>query len=261
MKKIPFFLILLFMGVAAISCNKEEENVVESAGLSYPLSIRLTDAPGPYDSVLVDIQGVEVFGSPGGPVIMQNVNTGVYDLLLLVNGIDTLIATDTLTLSRINQVRLILGSNNSVVVDGVSRPLQTPSAMQSGLKINVNRNLEPFIQQSILLDFDANQSIVRTGNGNYILRPVIRAILEPTSGSIKGSILPAGTNAVIQAITSANDTISTGANEEGHFMILGLGAGTYTVNVIPEEPFNPESVENVEVVIGQITQLEPIELE
>ena len=55
------------------------------------LSVRMTDLPGNYDEVNVDIRGVEVTGN-GGSVTL-NINPGIYNLLDYANGVDTLIAT------------------------------------------------------------------------------------------------------------------------------------------------------------------------
>lgn len=46
------------------------------------------------------------------------------------------------------------------------------------------------IEYKLWLDFDAGRSVVEIGNGNYILKPVIRIYSEATSGAIKGSVLP-----------------------------------------------------------------------
>jgi hypothetical protein len=64
-------------------------------------------------------------------------------------------------------------------VDGVSYPLSTPSAEQSGLKLQVNATLEAGVVYTILLDFDANKSIVVTGNNTYKLKPVVSIIQLP----------------------------------------------------------------------------------
>src|SRR5206468_51295 len=132
----------------------------------------------------VDVQGVELTGS-GGKTATMNVNKGVYNLLAFSNGIDTLIATGTMEVTTVEQVRLILGTNNSVVVNGTSYPLATPSADQSGLKLQVHQTLQAGVQYNLLLDFDANTSIVSEGNGSYKLKPVIRTIDMAISGSIK----------------------------------------------------------------------------
>jgi uncharacterized membrane protein YkoI len=115
-----------------------------------------------------------VKGEDGFEEIALETNTGIYDLLDFQNGIDTLIAMADIQLGRIREVRLILGGNNTVVVDGQTHELKIPSSGQSGLKIKACLDLGPMTEFDLLLDFDAGASIHRTGNGKYIMRPVIK---------------------------------------------------------------------------------------
>jgi hypothetical protein len=151
----------------------------------------MTDAPANYDAIMVDIQGVEVIMDGGAPV-MLNTLKGIYNLLDYTNGLNTIIATGDLHEGIVSQIRLILGTNNTVTVDNVVYPLSTPSAMQSGLKLQIHQMLVAGVSYSILLDFDASQSIVLQGNNDYKLKPVIRTINAAVSGSIRGSITPIG---------------------------------------------------------------------
>jgi hypothetical protein len=238
-----FFSLLVFMIPA---CNKDDTNQAH-------LSVRMTDAPANYNAVLVDVQGVEVTGN-GGAVVMLNTNKGIYNLLNFTNGMDTLIASGDLEAGTISQIRLILGDNNSVVVDNVIHPLSTPSADQSGLKLQIHQTFEAGVSYYVLLDFDANQSIVNKGNGEYQLKPVVRTINAAVSGSIKGSISPISLGTTVTA-TSLGVVYSTVANLNGYFMIAGLPAGTYSITVTPVLPLQPITITGKTVVIGASTDL------
>ena len=255
MKKAILLLAVLFsFSIAVVSCDDNDDTQK-----SYPYSVRLTDAPGPYDEVNIDIQGVEIIGNGGN--VMLSTTTGIYDLLELSSGVETTISNDTLFSSKINQVRLILGTENTVVIDGVTYPLETPSAQQSGLKLLVNQTLEPGAQNSILIDFDANKSIVVNGNGTYSLKPVLRTIDLSTTGTIEGTISPVGTMATVEVTSSTGETYYTNVKDDGTFKILGLPADNYSVTITPEEPFLPVTVTDIEVVVGEISIVAEIILE
>jgi len=175
-------------------------------------------------------------------------------LLDYSNGLDTLIASGDLEAGKISQIRLILGTNNTVVVDGIVHPLSTPSAQQSGLKLKVNETFEAGVSYSILLDFDANQSIVATGNGEYQLKPVIRTINTALSGSIRGSVTPIGLFAVVTA-TSDGIAYSSVTNANGEFLISGLPAGVYSVTVSPNLPILPVTLTGKIVTVGVSTNI------
>jgi hypothetical protein len=250
MKKMKIILSFIVLGIIMTSCNNNDETAS-----SYPYAVKMTDAPGPYQEVNVDLIGVEVTGN-GGETVMLNVKKGIYNLLDLTNGKSTLIATDTLQISKVEQIRLILGSNNTVMVDNVSYPLSTPSAEQSGLKLQVNQTLEQGILYSVLLDFDANKSIVNTGNGAYKLKPVIKTIEAAISGNIKGNITPVGSLAVVTAVdVLTNLSYSTSVSTTGEFLLMGLPSGTYTVTITPVLPLLPVIKSTTVVTVGNTNDL------
>lgn len=244
----PLAMMLAAM-VLVMACNKDDND--NMAGES-KVNIRLTDAPGPYTAIYIDIEAVEISTDQGW--VTANVNAGIYNLLDFREGLDTLIASTTINANRVEQVRLILGSNNTIVVGPATFPLSTPSAEQSGLKLNVNMIVQPGETYTILLDFDAARSIVVTGNGGYKLKPVIRTILEANNGIIIGNIGATASGSLVYAI-NGTDTIGTVANTVGNFYIGGLASGTYDVYIDAVLPYEDETVTNVNVSSGQTTNL------
>jgi hypothetical protein len=155
----------------------------------------------------------------------------------------------------------VLGENNTITVDGETHDLSTPSAQQSGLKLNLHADLKEGITYKILLDFDVARSIVESGNGSYSLKPVIRAISEATSGAIEGSVnIPESTPAVY-AIMSMDTLGTTFADSTGAFLIKGLPAGTYTVSFAPAAGYTIGDKTGVIVTIGNITDLGVVTVE
>ncbi len=164
-------LLILALACIGYACNKDDS-------LTSPtkLTIRMTDNPVAFEEVNIDLQKVYVFSEVGKDSFELGTNAGVYNLLEYQNGLDTLIATATLTADTLKEVRLVLGENNTVLLDGESFGLKTPSAHQSGLKIKVNQPLADIDEYNLLLDFDAEKSVVVQGNGQYLLKPVIKVM-------------------------------------------------------------------------------------
>jgi hypothetical protein len=250
MKRMFFAVCAIIMTASMIGCESESKNA--------RIQIWLTDAPGDYDEVNVEILGVEVHADGGD----QNsgwqglaIEDGVYDLLELTNGLDTLLGTIELPAGRISQVRLKLGNDNSIKVGDDVHDLVTPSGQQSGLKIQVHKVLQEGLTYKILLDFDVARSIVLQGNGTYSLKPVIRAITEAQDGAIKGSVSPAESTPAIYAILGTDTIATTFSDESGKFLIRGLAAGSYTVGFAPNSNYEPFAKENVSVSIGSVTDM------
>jgi hypothetical protein len=161
---LPATLILAFI----FGCQKEN-----SSG-STDLKIRLTDNPFNASEVNVDIRQVRVnFGDDSSGWVDLDTHAGIYNLLDLTNGIDTLLAHDTVPAGTLRQIRFVLGDENDITIGGINYPLTIPSGSESGLKINLNKRLNAG-SDSLLIDFDAALSIVQTGNGEYKLKPVLK---------------------------------------------------------------------------------------
>ncbi|MGZ3865860.1 MAG: DUF4382 domain-containing protein [Bacteroidia bacterium] len=154
------------------SCKKETAPAPNSSG---KMGVKLTDAPGDFQQVNVDIKKVSVHMA-GGSWIDLPTNAGVYNLLTLQNGIDTtLVNTSTLPAGQITQMRLLLGSNNTVMVDSAMYNLTVPSGSETGVKIIGNMVVHPSQTLIVTLDFDANASVILSGS-TYQLKPVIKTL-------------------------------------------------------------------------------------
>lgn len=250
----------VFLALAVVlafaACNNDDDSG-DVQGTAR-MSVQLVDAPGDYDAVYIDVQDVVVkYQGSDDEVNIGTINTGVYNLLELTGGVSVLLADDQLPAGKISQIRLILGTENSVVVDGQSYPLATPSAQQSGLKIQLNETLEQDVFYEYILDFDVESSIVVQGNGGYSLKPVIRASLVADVGKISGQVLPLGIQTLVTATDGTNE-VSAYTNAAGNFMLYGLPEGNYVV-IYEADPllgFPPVVVTDVAVTAGVTTEMD-----
>lgn len=227
------------------------------------MSVKLVDDPGDYEAVYVDVQDVVVkYNGEEAESSIGEVNAGVYDLLELTGGASVLLADDEVPTGDISQIRLVLGTENSVVVNGETYPLATPSAQQSGLKVQVHEELEAGIFYEFTLDFDVEESIVVQGNGSYSLKPVIRASMEAETGAISGLVVGLPDSQVL--VTAVNDEtdeeISAYTDANGVFMLNGVPEGTYTLTFEADSALalDPIVVTGVEVEVGSTTEIEDV---
>ena len=220
------------------------------------LGVSLTDAPAcGYDEVNVTVSRVRVHRSDSAD---EN-SSGWTDIALSsprkinllnlndptqANGALDYLGETSLPVGHYTQVRLVLVPNsgspnppfaNSIVLEGQVQEikLDTPSAVQSGIKL-VNEFDVPSGQRvDLLLDFDACKSIVRTGNGTYKLKPVIKVIpfvLNGIEGFVDTALL--GSNVVVSAQVNGESVRATVPNanslpnpNRGKFFLARLTAG------------------------------------
>jgi hypothetical protein len=248
-----FFVVLVF-ALAAFGCKKDEGP--DFSGKS-AFSFKLTDAPGDYDKVNIDITGAQLIVDDS--VVNLDVHAGVYNLLDFANGKDTILADQQVPSGRLSQIRLILGDNNTVVIGTNTYKLTTPSAQQSGLKLNVQADFVTGVAYEYTIDFDAARSIVETGSGKYILKPVIKVFTNAVSGAIKGVVKPVAAKPLIYAISALKDTVSTTADAvTGRYMFLGLKEGAYKLSFNPADPFRDTVLTNIQVKTGFVTTLDTV---
>ncbi|WP_400192782.1 DUF4382 domain-containing protein [Hymenobacter sp. B81] len=247
MKKLAILSLGTLLALGLGSCSEDKDSAQTSK-----LEVRLTDAPGDFRSVVLDVRQIEVHlndeGNPDGwellPFTAQAINVLEY-----VNGRSALLVSTDFRPGDLKEIRLVLGPDSYVVgSDGQRYDLKTPSGQTSGVKLKLDRvSLRERETFQLLLDFDVARSIVERGNwrpGNdkkerYLLKPVIRVVDQALNGGLRGTVTPAAALPEILAIRSSilpADTFSTRADATGAYQLMGLPAGTYTVKAFATTP-------------------------
>lgn len=235
------------------------------------LKVALTDAPAcGFDHVNVTIQKVRVHQSAtavdtdaGWSEIVLNPAQRV-DLLTLTNGVLSDLGQTPLPAGHYSQMRLVLAANdstnalaNSVVpTGGPEVALTTPSAQQTGLKLNVNIDIAANQLADFVLDFNACKSVVHAGaSGKYLLKPVIAVTpnyVSGVSGYVNAASAPAGTTISVQqagVVVKATTPDST-----GKFVLEPVAPGTYDF-VVVAPGMAPSVITGVPVASSTVTVL------
>lgn len=212
------------------------------------LSVSLVDAPDPSISSLnVTIDRVEAhIVNPSDPndndpghwrAITSTPRT--FDLLDLQRN-EAILGSATLPVGSYSQIRLFPSSATLTDSTGTHN-VSIPSASQTGIKLNVNYTISANEVTAILLDFNVSKSLIKTGNGQYRLQPVIPVVVKALSGTITGTVSD-GSGAVngadIKAVYTAGDKYALGTEvntsvsaADGSFKIWALLPGTYDLTV------------------------------
>ena len=241
---LPYFAASLIILIAG--CGGGGGDSSPQAGMG-TVNASLTDAPaGGFTAVNVTISKVRMHQSSsasendaGWTDITLNPARKI-NLLNIANGVLEDLGTVSLSAGHYTQLRLVLvatsGTNlaNSVVLSSdpaTEIALDTPSAMQSGIKLINEFDVTSGQRVDLVLDFDALKSVVARGNGTYLLKPVIKVVptqLNGIDGFVDSAIL--GSNVLVSAQSNGNVMCSTAPNPlTGEFFLSRLAPGNYDV--------------------------------
>ncbi|MDP4263144.1 MAG: DUF4382 domain-containing protein [Bacteroidota bacterium] len=267
-----------------ISCQKQKSDEAAIPAGQQRVKIRLSDNPVNYQAVYVDIQQVLVQVIPDscrgrGDANHNdcfdddeyrcsiwdtlNIRPGVYNLLDLSNGTDTLLASGFTLNGRINKIKLVLGNSNSVVIDSVSYPLTLWNNIHT-VTIQVRGHdiieITPNDLQ-LWLDFDAGNSIVKVSNNHFVLKPRLKIWVPSQTASISGKVLPGQAEAVVAAIAGGDTLVAIPRHYDGSFKIRGLTDSTAIVFInATANGYRDTTINNVPLHRGQNTDIGTIHL-
>ena len=271
--KIYFVAIVAMVVMLGVQgCAKDDESNTAR------VQLKLVDAPGDYLEVNVEIVDIKYNNSDSESGWVSFGTLEDYpmyvDLTTLIAGNSLLLTDQIIPSGMLKQIRLVLGDGNTLKIEGQTEmiALNTPSAMQSGLKLNMNATLDAGFTYTFILDWDVQRSIVSTGAGTYNLKPVIRVNAEVSSGSIEGNVsgefLVNGLsvfnnleNAMVQVYTTSDVYVTeSGTNVGGNFLIQGLAAGDYKLKILNQEAYDDYESPLITVTLGTVNTIAPIVL-
>lgn len=149
-------------------------------------------SPGELEEVNIDVQELNVLYTetrPDTSIVNDTVSIDTVEVeaqwislditpekinLLDLSDAGTLLAESEVPEGYYGELRLVLGDDNDVVVDGERQEMKVPSGQQSGYKIKFGERLHSGEIVDLTLEFDAEHSVHVTGNGRYMLKPVLK---------------------------------------------------------------------------------------
>lgn len=200
------------------------------------MNIRLADAPDP-TITSIDLVFSKLEAKVGNkwqeiPLADETVN------LLDLTEEDMLLGSAVLPAGNYNQIRLFPSSATVTDSDGTHN-VNIGSAANTGIKVNINAELPSNAVQTLLLDFNVDKSLIKQGNGQYRLQPVLVGVIKTLSGTIVGTATNGSGplhNAQVVAVYEAGNSypigteVNTSASmSDGGFTIWALLPGTYTL--------------------------------
>ena len=278
--KISLIVLVLF-GLIFWSCSEDM-----GGSNTGRLRVQLTDAPFPYELIAeanVTIYKIEARYTKDEEDGMDSDNENTEEngsgfitlleepkdinLLELTNGITENLVDMEVPAGEYDMFRVYVKGVNVVLNDSARTTfdLKVPSGSQSGIKVFIDPPLRVAgeLTADLLLDFDVSRSFVARGNprkegfNGFNFKPVIKASNLTTAGTLAGKIFTTieddtqmtleGAQVALYAADTLNTT--TFSDENGHYMVMGLEAGMYTVEV-QLDTYETQTVEGITIIAG-----------
>lgn len=260
------FLAVAAAGLAAAGCS--DSGTGATTGV---LVVRLTDAPGAeIEAATVWISKVYLIAgadSVNGRIDVATFSPAqAFDLTTLTDGVTALLGTATIPVGDYSQIRLVVDSARVTlkapllfVGGSATVTLQTPSAMRTGIKVNLGGSVHVASGQTVLVvDFDVSRNFVLTGPLNaptgMLFTPVLHGTTTDIAASIIGTVSPANSKAELFAITSGGDTVATDFADTltGAYMLRFLDPRLSPFTVAAKATGFATQTKSVSLVAGQV---------
>src|SRR2546426_176870 len=265
----------LAVALSLAGCYQDDTTVTAPPRLRPRVTVRLTDAPFPYDSLygvtiyVVRIEASTAQDSSGGdPWAVITEPRKSFDLLALQQGTTALLGEGEMPAGRYHRVRMTIDTSLSSITwnDAARTPAHVNWYGRSSIYASVEYPVDvPTEGADIVLDFDVGRSFLynfSSNNNAFDFNPILRAINSAAVGAIAGTVTQdsGGTTSPVPNAQVFLYTDSIGYNleatgrsdEAGHYKVGFLPPGTYLVKI--EEPFipslEPVATPNVQVTAG-----------
>jgi hypothetical protein len=197
------FIMILISGCMNILPTQEEDLITLGKGR---LKIYLTDTPGDYLEVNITISKIEAHiagedeGAEGYWIVLKEWGEGEepeFDLITLQD-VSELLVDGIFEIGKYTQLRIFVTKSfikvemeetveeNTKEIEVLSEvpfevfDVEIPSVYQTGIKLIHPFEIIEGKTTELTMDFDAEKSIVKTGKGNYKLKPVIKIVTGST---------------------------------------------------------------------------------
>lgn len=259
MRSFTLFLFLpLLLASFLIGCDKSPTTPTDKG----TLKINLTDAPGEFQEVNITFSEISAHIDTEW-VTVRGIDTTV-NLLEFSNGRTIVVGSADVPVGHYTQIRIKIDTA-WVVVDGMGHELTVPSGAKTGLKLGPQFTISEGSTVELIIDFDANRSIVTTGPPanpqSYKLKPRIRVISKAITGSISGKVTNPEHLPLAYAIAGSDTVTSTAVDKNsGEFMLAFLPEGSYTASIRDTLNYSAQ-INDVQVVVGTDNDLGMITLQ
>ncbi|WP_192347447.1 DUF4382 domain-containing protein [Algoriphagus sp. Y33] len=260
MKKLYFCLLSIVYVLFFTSCEDPDSSPKAL------LNVILVDAPAKWDSVFVEVEGVDI------DVLVEGRESQTQTFFLeyksgnkrikvseLVGGNALLIGRNELPIGQITNAKIILGENHSMFLDEKRYELKLSDPSENEISLPAAIVMEQGISYDLFLDLDLEKSIVQVSESplTYDLNPYFSLIEGAGTGTLSGILKPLTLYPTL-TITGEQGTFSTHLDASGRYYFR-VPEGFYNVQINAKDglyldtAFSMDIVRRKDSVLNEIT--------
>lgn len=241
----------LVLAAGFTSCKKDNDKEPNS------FKVRMTDAPGDYLQLNVQITSVEAYHGTQGWVNLSAATQSM-NILDYTNGSEIELANAvSVSAGNYSKLRFTFGSQADIVLIGGGSAINLNWASSSQqFEVPISADVDGDTKGNVLIDFNVAKSITQVG-ATYSFNPKMTVIQDESTG-VSGHVV--GQSSAMIQLTNGSTTYNAYVNGQGNFLMKGVSAGTYAISVWISGAIVTQEIGNVVVTQGQITSMGNIEL-
>lgn len=260
MKKLQFYLLPIICVLFFAACEDPDSSPKAL------LNVLLVDSPAKWDSVFVEIEGVDIEVLADGrenqnQIFFLEYKSGDKRIKVsdLVGGNALLLGRNELPIGQIINATIILGDEHSMFIDEKEYILKLIDPSDDQISLSTSIDIEQGISYDILLDMDLEKSIVQASESplTYALDPTFKLVKGAGTIELSGILKPLTLFPAIFMI-SETDTFTTHTNTSGQYLFR-VPMGKYGFYFDPKNElyqdttFSLDLTADVDSVLKEIT--------
>lgn len=271
MRTLRFIPAFAFAILLLPSCVKDdaENGGFDNPPASHALRVKMTDGPGNFKAVNMEITKVEAFiedpEEGQDRWLTLNATSRSVNIIELNNGKEMILAEDNAPeKGRYSKLRITFGAQNQLQLAGGSANdwLNIGFSSESAHEVVIDiedEQVDGSSNHDILLDFNVALSVHQNGT-TYWIDPVITEIEDEMTGArgrIDGSIYA---SVLFESQSESQGAVyHTYTSPEGDFLVRGMLDGTYDLVIEGQDEddhqINEMTIHNVIIVRGEIKNM------
>jgi hypothetical protein len=237
-------MLVALLAFVAMGCNKNKSD----------LSVKMTDSPGNYARMQVEIENVEVYTESEGWVALESETQSV-NVVELNNGATAELANSSdIEAGTYTKARVNFGTDCYVETYDQSGNTHRKELKFDGdgvIEVEMNKEIIASSSNEVILDFDVQESVEEQPGDTFKFEPQMKVLLNFDTG-VQGQIDAKNNFLGFIKMDGDDEDYSGYTDANGNFQIRGMAAGTYDIYLYVPQDVAASLGIGLELKVGEV---------